>query len=137
MFPPPSPWKQLAEVDPDREYFAFTSRFFMKSPKRALAFLARSRPIQKQAENAPGIVGYSLGMNLFMLEFYTLSAWEDAEGLERFAHEAEHRKVMEDFRDDMRRESLFIHFPVRGADLPLSWKEAVRRQNEVVGKVDD
>ena len=74
LFPPPKPWKQVAPIDPDKQYYAFTSRFFMKSPRRVLQFVRRSGAIEKQVDTAPGIVGWSLGANLFKLEFYTLSA---------------------------------------------------------------
>ena len=36
MFPPPIRWKQLAAVDPEREYVAFTSCFFLKVLGREL-----------------------------------------------------------------------------------------------------
>ena len=81
LFPPASPWKQVATIDPDREYVGFTSRFFMKSPRRVLRFISRSGPIGRQVDSAPGVVGCSLGANLLKLEFYTLSAWEDTESL--------------------------------------------------------
>ena len=134
LFPPPKPWKQVATIDPEREYVAFTSRFFMKSPRRVLRFISRSGPIEKQVDAAPGVIGWSVGANLFKLEFYTLSAWQDAESLRRFAHEAEHGAVMQEFASEMRRESLFVHYSVRGRDLPLSWTEAVRRQNSIPPK---
>ena len=129
MFPPPKPWKQVATFDPKREYVAFTSRFFMKSPFRALKFVSRSGPVGKQIDAAAGVVGWSLGTNLLKLEFYTLSAWEDVESLQAFAHDAEHGAVMQEFAPDKRRSSLFVHYAVRGSELPLSWKGALKRQN--------
>jgi hypothetical protein len=42
MFPPPRPWNQRTSVEPQREYLAFTSRFFLKSLRRVPAFLAGS-----------------------------------------------------------------------------------------------
>lgn len=131
FFPPAKPWKQVGAIDPDREYVAFTSRFFMKSPRRVLRFLAQTGPIERQVDSAPGVVGWSLAVNMFKLEFYTLSAWQDAESLRSLAHVAEHGAVMREFKDDMRRKSLFVHYSVRGRDLPLAWKEAVERQNSV------
>ena len=128
FFPPASRWKQVSAVDPDREYVAFTSRFFLKSPRRVVRFLSRAGPIEKQVASATGIVGWSLAANLFKLEFYTLSAWEDAGSLDLFARDAEHRAVMDEFKGDLRRESMFVQYSVRGRDLPLAWKEAVRRQ---------
>ena len=73
-------------VEPQREYLAFTSRFFLKSLRRVPAFLASSYRIMNQANAVPGIIGWTLGMDLLRLEFYTLSAWEDAESLRRFVH---------------------------------------------------
>ncbi len=97
MFPPPTPWKQRAAVEPNREYVAFTSRFFLKSMWRAPAFLISSIRIMKQADAAPGIVGWSLGADLFKLQFYTLSAWEDADSLHRFVRDGNHRAALEAF----------------------------------------
>jgi len=132
LFPPPKPWKQVVPADPNREYLAFTSRFFMKSPRRVLRFLSRSGTIERQVDAAPGMVGWSLALNLLKLEFYTLSAWEDAGSLHYFAHEAGHGAAIREFVGDMRRKSLFVYYTVRGSDLPLSWKEALRRQNSAV-----
>ena len=70
-FPPPSPWKLRATVDPTREYVAFTSAFYLKSLFRAPAFIRRSLKIMKQVDAASGIVGWALGSNIFKLEFYT------------------------------------------------------------------
>ena len=99
MFPPPMPWKPRAVVDPEREYVAFTSRFFMKSMRRVPAFMARSIRIMKQANAAPGIVGWSLGSDLFKLEFHTLSVWEDADSLRRFVRDGDHRAALEQFEE--------------------------------------
>ena len=137
LFPPPKPWKQVVPIDPEREYVAFTSRFFMKSPVRVLRFISRSGSIGRQVDTAPGVVGWSIGTNLLKLEFYTLSAWEDLESLERFAQEAEHGAALREFAGDRRRESLFIHYTVRGSELPLSWKEALRRQESVANGPSD
>ena len=128
MFPPPRPWKQVAAVDPGREYVAFTSCFFLKKVRRVPAFFARSTQIMKQVNTAPGVVGWSLGVNIFTLEFYTLSAWQDAESLRRFVRDAEHLAALQEFEQDLRRKSIFHYYKVLGRELPLSWKEALARQ---------
>ena len=107
MFPPPMPWNQCAPIDPQREYVAFTSRFFMKSLRRVPAFMASGRRIMEQANLAPGIIGWSLGGNLFRLEFATLSVWEDAESLRRFVRDGSHKVALEAFENDVRRKSIF------------------------------
>jgi hypothetical protein len=128
MFPPPMPWKQRAPVDPNREYVAFTSLLFLKSVWRVPAFLASSIRIMKQANVAPGNVGWSLGADLFRLEFHTLSAWEDADSLRRFVRDGSHHAALGAFERDVRRKSIFVYYKVFGRDLPLTWKDAFARQ---------
>ncbi len=138
MFPPPSPWKQRAAVDPAREYVAFTSRFFLRSPLRVPAFLSRARRIMKQADDAPGIIGWSLGADLLRLEFHTLSAWEDAASLRRFVREGDHFASLQQFDRDMRRKTIFVYYTVVGRDLPLRWDDALvrQRQHDKAGRAD-
>lgn len=128
MFPPATPWKPRAAVDPAREYVAFTSRFSMRSFLRVPAFAIRSWQIMKQVDASPGVVGWSLGANVFKREFYTLSAWEDAESLKRFVHDADHLASLTQFENDMRRKSIFVYYKVLGRDLPLTWADAIARQ---------
>ena len=128
FFPLAKRWKQIATVEPDREYVAFTSCFFLKSPRRVFKFLARTGPIERQIAGAPGIVGWSLAANLLKLEFYTLSAWEDAESLRSFAAGGQHGQTSREFEDGLRRKSVLVRYSARGSELPLSWKDALRRQ---------
>ncbi len=64
----------------------------------------------------------------FKLEFHTLSAWENAESLRRFVREGGHHLALEEFGQDMRRKSIFVYYRVLGRDLPLTWKDALARQ---------
>jgi hypothetical protein len=129
MLPPPRPWRQVASVDPDREYVAFTSRFFLRSPLRIPPFMRQGGKIMKQADTAPGIVGWSLGTNLPTLEFFTLSAWEDAASLRSFVEAGDHGAALQKFARDMRQDSIFVQFTVAGRDLPLVWRDAVARED--------
>lgn len=130
MLPRPRPWKQISAVEPDREYVAFTSRFFLKSPLVLPAWLAAGAKIMEQVDAAPGIVGWSLGANLPTLEFFTLSAWEDAASLRAFVRTAAHGAATTRFERARRRESIFVQFPVLGRELPLRWDDAISRQRE-------
>ena len=127
MFPPPQPWKQLAAIDPDQEYLAFTSRFALRSVLRAPAFMAAALGIMKQVEAAPGAVGYSLGSHLPGLYFYTLSAWQDDESLRAFSRALQHGQSLKTFHRDTRGPSPFIRWPVRGRELPLRWADGLER----------
>ena len=84
----------------------------------------------KQADAASGIVGWSLGVNIFKLEFYTLSVWQDAESLRHFVRDGDHFAALGEFEHDMRRKSVFVHYKLFGRDLPPSWKDAFARQRQ-------
>jgi hypothetical protein len=130
VFPPPQPWKQLAAIDPDQEYLAFTSRFALRSFLRAPAFMGASFGIMKQVEAAPGVLGYSLGGHLPGLSFYTLSAWQDDDSLRAFSRALQHGQALKTFHRDMRAPSPFIRWKVRGRDLPLRWADALERMRQ-------
>jgi hypothetical protein len=130
MFPPPQPWKLRTAVDPQREYLAFTARFYLKSFRRVPAFLASSFAIMKQANAAPGIVGWSMGADILELEFHNLSAWTDGQSLRRFIQEGAHARALMAHKQDLRRKTTFVYFKVLGRDLPLTWKDAIARQEQ-------
>ena len=129
-FPPPSPWKLRAAVDPAREYVAFTSAFHLKSLRRVPAFVRRAMKIMKQADAASGIDGWSLGQDLLKLEFYTLSVWQDSESLRHFVKDGDHLASLAEFEHDMRRKTIFVHYKLFGRDLPASWKDAFARMQQ-------
>ena len=138
MFPPPQPWKQRTSVDSQREYLAFTSCIYLKSFRRVPAFLVSSFAIKKQANAAPGIVGWALAADLPRLEFHTLSAWEDAPSLRRFIQDGAHGRTMHGYKTDMRRKTALVYFKLLGRDFPLTWSDAIARQarhNQAVGTV--
>lgn len=128
MLPPPRPWTVLAPVDPEKTYLAFSSRFAMRSALRVPSFMGHSNQIMNQVKSAPGAVGYSLGADLPSLQFYTLSAWEDEASLREFVRKLAHGQAMKEFRNDMRVPSIFVRWEVHGADLPLAWADALKRQ---------
>lgn len=130
MFPPPSPWSQRSAVDAEREYIAFTSAFHLKSFLRVPAFIRRANKIMKQADASPGIVGWSLGFNLFTLDFYTLSVWQDNDSLRRFVREGEHLTSLSEFEHDMRKTTTFVHYKLSGRDVPPKWQDALARLRE-------
>jgi hypothetical protein len=131
MFPPPRPWKSLAPVEPEKSYVAFTSRFALRSIRQLPSFLRYGNQIMRQVEAAPGAVGYSLGGDLLKLHFHTLSAWEDDASLRAFVGASPHTTAARAFSQGMRVPSIFAHWTVRGAELPLRWPDALERQRSV------
>jgi len=92
------------------------------------AFVANAIRIMKQTDVAPGILGWSWGVDLFKLEFHTLLVWEDADSLRDIVRVGSHRTAREAFEQGMRRKSILVYYKAFGRDLPLTWKDAIARQ---------
>jgi hypothetical protein len=82
----------------------------------------------KQANMAPGIVGWAMAADLLPLEFHNLSAWNDGQSLRRFVQEGAHATAFHAHKADLRAKTTFVYFKVLGRDLPLTWKDAIARQ---------
>jgi hypothetical protein len=128
MFPPPQPWKSLTPAQPDGTYVAFTSRFTLRSILQLPSFMRYSQQIMRQIEGAQGAMGYSVGGDILRLQLYTLSAWESDAHLQAFVQAAPHARAADAFRHGMGKPSVFVRWTVRGAELPLGWTDALRRQ---------
>lgn len=80
----------------------------------------------KQANADSGIVEWSLGFNLFTLDFYTLSVAGQRQPA-RCVREGEHLTSLTEFEHDMRWSITFVHYKLLGRDVPTTWKDALER----------
>jgi|SRR5579884_1080818 len=127
LIPPPTPWKTLAEPQPDHEYVLLVTHLPLRRLSRLPQFLRYVRKIQRQLDAAPdGLIGYSLLAKPLSSNYWTLSAWRDSEAVAGFIEQAPHRdamhelaKILPGFKSD--------RWTVTGHDLPPSWKDARSR----------
>jgi len=125
--PPPTPWKTLAEPEPDRDYLLLLTHLPVRRPSKLPRFLRYVRRIQRQLDAAPdGLIGYSLLAKPLRSNYWTLSAWRDSDAIAGFIHQTPHRSAMHElskalpgFKTD--------RWTVTGHDLPPSWKDALTR----------
>ena len=52
MFPPPPPWKQIGDIDPEREYLGFTSRILRQICTHSARFLCAEPEDQEAGERS-------------------------------------------------------------------------------------
>lgn len=136
MFPPPRPWKQVVpQVDPEREYVAFASRFYLKSLRRVPGFMLHSLRVMKQLDRSPGIVAWAMAADIPKLQFHTISVWANAEDLRNFNHAGDHEVALTRFADAMKVKGTFSLYQVRGRDLPISWPDVIAHiDRQVIGR---
>ena len=100
--------------------------FLLKRFRGMPRFNLYTKRVQRQLEDASGLIGYALGTTPWRKEFWTLSVWEDDKALRRFVHSGIHKGVMIVLQEDMasfgKRE-----WTVRGADVPPDWATALER----------
>src|SRR5690349_11690226 len=80
----------------DESLHVLTSTLPLQSYRDVPRFLRWTLRIRKQLADAEGAAGYSLDARLLRKTFYTLSAWSDAEAMNRFVHSGEHARMLAD-----------------------------------------
>lgn len=129
---PPTPWVIVAAVRPEHDYLVMLSYLPLARFRKLPAFFRHVQAIRAQLQASRGIVGYSLLARLLRLQFWTLSAWTDRAALDGFVRANPHLAVMSDLRGHMGA-TRFIEWQAKGAQLPPTWAEAMRRfQREVI-----
>ena len=119
-------WKLLADAEPEREYLALLSYLPVKRYRTIPRFLEYTGRIRAQLDESRGVVGYSVRAQILKRDFWTLSVWENESRLMEFVQHGFHSGVMIVLRQDMGATN-FVRWKVRGADIPPSWGDALRR----------
>ena len=125
--PRPTRWKSLAEPESDRDYLLLLTHLPVRRLSRLPRFLRYVRKIRQQLDLSPdGLLGYSLLAKPLSSNYWTLSAWRDADAIAAFIQQPPHRdamhelsKVLPGFKTD--------RWTVTGRDLPPSWEDALTR----------
>jgi len=123
---PASPWRTLGSPAPNSDVVALLSYLPLKSYWRVLPFFLYTTQVMKQLASAQGVLGYSLLARPLSKQFWTLSAWQNAEALQAFVQHPPHVRIMEALTPHMGKKK-FVRWTLKGSQLPLLWDEALRR----------
>lgn len=122
------PWITFAEADSEQEYLVLLSFLPLKSYLRIPTILSKTFTVQRQLSTTPGVIGYSLLTQPLALRFFTLSVWTREEALSTFVRTEPHKRVMRDILPLLHQDkSKFLRWNVKGKNLPVSWKDALKR----------
>jgi quinol monooxygenase YgiN len=123
---PASPWRTSGSPEPERDYVALLSYLPLKSYWRISHFLLYTAQVTKQLASAEGVLGYSVLARPLSKQFWTLSAWKEEASVHAFVQYPPHVRIMTALTPHMG-ETKFARWMVKGAQLPLSWDDALRR----------
>jgi quinol monooxygenase YgiN len=121
-----SPWKSLAELDPDTEYLVLASSIPPKSVRSTWRMFRGSREVRRQLLATDGVVGFSMLAEPLRKHYATLSVWRDAEHLDAFAATDPHERLMGELSPAMDGPK-FVRWTISGRDGIPSWADALGR----------
>jgi hypothetical protein len=110
----------------DREIHVLTSTLPLARYRDVPRFLRWAMQIRKQLAGSDGCAGYSLDAHVLRKTFYTLSAWQDAEAMNRFVRSGPHAAMLADMAGRLG-QSTFVEFSADANGLPLDWADAKQR----------
>jgi len=123
---PAIPWSARAGADPSAEVVVMASRLPLKGHRSIPGFLSATMKIRGQLGRADGLVGYALDADLVHAVFWTVSAWQDRESLDRFAGQDPHREIIMGIRPRMA-PTTFVFWTQPAEQLPVRW-DVVRQK---------
>ena len=110
----------------DRELHVLTSTLPLTRYRDVPRFLRWAMQIRKQLVTTDGCAGYSLDARLLRKTFYTLSAWQHRDAMNRFVHCGRHAAMLADMAGRLG-QSTFVESSTRPDGLPLDWAAAKQR----------
>ena len=94
-------------------------------------FLRCGLGVRRQLSRTPGLVGYSVALQLLDRTLWTVSAWTDRRELARFDRSGAHRAAKDLLRAALR-PSVLVLWTCPVSQLPVGWPEVRRRVAEAV-----
>ena len=122
---PASPWKQLGELHPNREYLALATNLPLLRMRATPKMIRLASAVRRQLKATPGLLGYSMDAKVFARQYFTLSAWESEEALQAFVAHSPHVETMTKLAPEMG-ETKFVRWTIQGSDLHPTWADARR-----------
>lgn len=123
---PAIPWRSFGNPDSNGDYLALLSHLPLKSFWRLVPFVAYTAQIMKQLGTANGVLGYTLLTRPLSKRFWTLSVWKNDDALRAFVQHPPHVRIMTALGPHMDK-TQFVHWTVKGSELPLRWDDALQR----------
>lgn len=123
---PTLPWKAARQPDAEATYLAFASHLPVSQVSATPRFMKYAGQIRAQLRTADGLIGYSLRAKPIARQYWTLSAWEDQDALDRFVGALPHSDIMSALQLAMGT-TAFVTWSAPGTAVPLSWEDAIAR----------
>ena len=117
-------WVSRGEIVPTSEYLALISYLPRKRYWSIFGFIRQSNAIQRQLNDSPGLIGYSLRAQLLSRKAWTISVWQNERALSEFVGRSSHADTMKKISLGEGRK--FVRWKLIGSEVPPNWNEALK-----------
>jgi hypothetical protein len=126
---PALPWTTGPYAPGDTQLHVLASALPLTRYRDVPRFLRWTMQIRKQLATAEGCAGYTLDAHLLRKTFYTLSAWQHRDAMNRFVHSGRHAAMLTDMAGRLGQPT-FVESTTQPTELPLHWATAKQRLTE-------
>jgi hypothetical protein len=118
-------WKSPSEVDPKRDYFAFSEIGERNNVWSYFSILMRARKVGEQLKTAKGLIEFTARLDFLSKKMGMVAVFEDEKALMGFAHSGQHAQCMEQFKAATKFQR--AKWSISGSDVPLKMDDAISR----------
>jgi len=114
-----------SEVDPKREYLAFTEIGERASLRSYFSILKRARKVAQQLKTAKGVIAFVAQLSFLSKKIGMVAVFEDEKSLMEFAHVGQHAQCMKQFKAGTKFQR--AKWSISGSNVPPTFEDAMSR----------
>lgn len=120
-------WTPYGEVDPQREYTAFSQIGKLKSSLSLFGWSRRGKKVQEQLKTTKGFIGYIMDFGFWSKKGIIVGVFEDDKSLMDFAPSGQHVNCMQTSKADVKGKMNCYRWKIKGAEIPLKIDEVLAK----------
>ena len=120
-------WTPYSEVDPKREYTAFSQIGEVKSSLSLFSWSRRGKKVLEQLKTTKGFIGYTMDFGFWSKKGIIVGVFEDDKSLMEFAHSGQHANCMQISKADVKGKMNCYRWKIQGSEIPLKTEEILAK----------
>ncbi len=112
----------VSNSTPADKYLAVATFVPIAHWRHVLGSFRLSNRVEQQLKKTPGVIAYSLAVDLPRRHFWTLTVWSDPAAVAAFTSSEPHATAVEKFKTWAGKGAAFVNWET--ADAALNWKDA-------------
>ncbi len=120
-------WTAFKEVDPQKEYTAFSQIGEVKSSLSLFSWQRRGKKVQEQLKTTKGFVGYTMEFGFWSRKGIIVGIFDDETSLTSFAHSGQHADCMQLSKSDVKGKMNCYRWQIPGSQVPPKIDDVLKK----------